>query len=264
MTVAVAGTVRMIRETRAMTQQQLADAAGVSLSTVRRLEREAGARFHAETERRLEFALKLKEGALDHLRNGGRTDEAFNDKFVIWFGRSDHYRDAPLSDIVAHDSYVATVMAKSLEAIGSTAAEELSLAAGGRLVPGAGGHHRDFLFDWLPWPARLHATVPWLHRAHDSAAQLRSVLEDGLVPRPLRMAEAVMLTIAFHRSWAIDTNAFFVDGDEIEDPIDGLWDLIYDHRDPRPLFDHARPESEWVDLHSELHPHRWWMPIPRE
>jgi transcriptional regulator with XRE-family HTH domain len=262
MAVAIAGTVRMIRDTRTMTQQQLADAAGVSVSTIRRLERDADARFHPETEHRLEFALKLKEGALEHLRGGGLIDDAFDDKFVIWFGRSDHYRDAPLSDIVVQDSYVATVLAKSLEAIGSSAAEELSLAAGGRLVPGAGGDHRDFLFDWLPWPARVLATVPWLHRAHDSAAQVRSVLGDGLVPRPLRMAEAVMLKIAYDRSWAIDTNAFFDDGDEIEDPVDGHWDLVYDHRDPRPLFDRARSESEWVPPDSDLHPHRWWVPLP--
>jgi hypothetical protein len=88
---------------------------------------------------------------------------------------------------VIEKSYVARVMASSLESIGAKAAEELSLAAAGRLVPGAGGDHHDVLFDWLPWPAQLAATVPWRHRAHDSAAQVRSVLKDGLVPRPLRM-----------------------------------------------------------------------------
>jgi hypothetical protein len=85
-------------------------------------------------------------------------------------------------------------------------------------VPKASGDHHDFLFDWLPWPAQLAATVPWLHRAHDSAARVRSVLKDGLVPRPLRMAEAVMLHIAFDRAWVIDTNAFVPDGEEVDDP----------------------------------------------
>lgn len=260
---AITTTVRMIRDTRNMTQQQLADAAGVSLSTVRRLEREADARFHPETEHRIEFALKLKEGAFEHLRSGGAVDAAFEDAFVFWFGRSDHYRNAPLSDVVIEDSYVAKVMARSLEAIGDRVTEELSLAAAGRLVPGAGSDHRDFMFDWLPWPARLTASVPWLHRAHDSAAQVRTVLEKGLVPRPLRMAEAVMLKIAYDRAWAIDTNAFFHDGEEVDDPLDDSWDLVYDHCDPRPLFDPDDVESEWVDEASELHPLKWWVSISR-
>lgn len=259
--VALTSTVRMIRESRSMTQQQLADAAGVSLSTIRRLERENDARFHPQTERRIEFALKLKDGALEHLRSGGSVDAAFEDRFVLWFGRSDHYRDAPLSDIVVSDSYVAKVMASSLAAIGSRATEELSLVAAGRLFPDASRDHHDFLFDWLPWPARVVATVTWLHRAHDSADQLRSVLKDGIVPRPLRMAEAVMLKIAFERAWAIDTNSFFHEGEEIDDPLYNAWDLVYDHCDPGPLFDVAQPESEWVEANSPLHPHRWWVPV---
>lgn len=257
--VAITTTVRMIRETRNMTQQQLADAAGVSLSTVRRLEREPDARFHPETEHRIEFALTLREGAFEHLRAGGAADAAFEDDFIIRFGRSRHYVDAPLSDILIADSYVAKVMAKSLESIGARVTEELSLVAAGRLLPDAGRDHHDFMCDWLPWPAVLAVNVPWLHRAHDSAAQVRTVLEDGLVPRPLRMAEAVMLRIAFDRAWALDTNAFFPDGEEVDDPLDGSWDLVYDHCDPRPLFDRARIESEWVDPTSPMHPHRWWV-----
>lgn len=255
----ITGTVRMIRDTRSMTQQQLADAAGVSLSTVRRLERDPSARFHLETERRIEFSLKLKTGALAHLRSGGDADAAFEGELVLWFPRSDHYRDAPLSDIVIERSYVATVMASSLEAIGARAGEELSLAAEGRLVPGASSDHHDFLFDWLPWPAQLAATVPWLHRAHDTAVQVRSVLKDGLVPQPLRMADAVMLHIAFDRAWVISTNAFFPDGEEVDEPINNAWDLIYEHCDPRPLFG-GGPESEWVAADSLFHPHRWWLP----
>ena len=250
----------MIRETKNLTQQQLADAAGVSLSTVRRLERELDAHFHPETDRRLEFVLGLKDGALAQLRAGGGVDEVFEDRFVFWFGRSDQYPNAPLSDIVVSDSHVAQVTARSLSAIGARATEELSLAASGRLVPGAGADHRDFLFDWLPWPARVVASVAWLHRAHDSAAQVASVLEEGTVPRPLRMAEAVMMKIAMNRAWAIDTNAFFIDGDEIDDPVDGQWDVVYDHCDPNPLFDSERQESEWIDPTSPLHPLRWWVP----
>jgi len=251
-------TVRMIRESRGMTQQQLADAAGVSLSTVRRLEREVDARFHSTTERQIEFALKLKDGALEHLRTGGSVDAAFEDRFFIRFGRSDHYREAPLSDIVVPDSYVAKVMAKGLAAVGARATEELSLLAAGRLFPDHGRGHHDFLFDWLPWPARLTASAVWLHRAHDSADQVRSVLENGLVPRPLRMAEAVMIKIAYHRAWVIDTNAFFHEGEEVDDPLNDSWELVYDHCDPRPLFDADRFESECVDVASPLHPHRWW------
>lgn len=255
----VSGTVRMIRETRGMTQQQLADAAGVSLSTVRRLERDPQARFHPTTERRIEFALRLREGALEHLRANGEIDDAFEDEFVFWFGRSEHYPNAPLSDIVVGDSHVATVLASNLEDLGGRATEELSLAALGKLVPGIGGGRRDFLFDWLPWPARVVASVPWLHRAHDSAAQLALVLSGGTVPRPLRMAEAVMMRIALERAWAIDTGAFFVNGEEIADPVDELWEVVYDHCDPSPLFDRGRPESEWVDSASALHPLRWWV-----
>lgn len=248
----------MVRETRGLTQQTLADAAGVSLSTIRRLEREVDAGFHRETERRIEFALRLKDGALEHLRSGGEVDKAFDERLRIWFGRSDEYPNAPLSDVVVESSHTARVMASSLNAIGARASEEISLSAEGRLVPGGRDHH-DFLTDWLPWPARLHASGPWLHRAHDSAAQVRAVLDEGLVPRPLRLAEAVMLKIAYERAWAVDTNAFFDEGEEIADPLDDQWDVVYDHCDPRPLFDTSKSESEWVDLTSPLHPHRWWV-----
>lgn len=255
--VALPDAVRMLRETRGLTQQQFADAAGVSLSTVRRVERDPTARFHPRTEERLEYVLGLRKGALEHLRQGGSYDSAFEERFT-WFPNSAHYRDAPVWDIEVEGSEVARLLARSLGALGSRRAEELALAAAGRLLPGAGGGpERDLLFDWLPWPAKLAATPVWLHRLHDSAEQVRSVLEEGVVPRPLRMAEAVLLRIAHDRAEVFDATLF---DDDLDDPLFKAWDALFDLCDPRPLFDRARVESEWVPESHVLHPLRWWAP----
>jgi transcriptional regulator with XRE-family HTH domain len=249
----------MLRETKGKTQQQLADAAGVSLSTIRRLEREAEAQFHATTEKGIEYLLGLRPGGLAHLRLGGAIDDAFESKSVIRFPRSLAYREAPLSELAAAESYVARVMARSLEKLLGHRVEELTLLAAGKLTIAIRNQEPSFMFQWLPWPAQVHATPIWLDRFMDSADQLRSVLEDGEVPHPLRMAEAVALHLAHDYAWNMDTGAFFdpETREEIDDPFYEIIDL-YQYANPRQLFDRSSQESEWVSEESRLHPARWW------
>lgn len=242
---------RFLREAKSMTQQSLADAAGVSLSTVRRLEREEQPRFHTTTEGQLEWALGLQKGAFAHLRNGGSIDEVFRKSTVFRLGRGGPYGDAPLSDILAADSWIAKVMASGLADWAKRSTEEFADLSAGRLVPWGGGMPDDRLYDWLPWQAQVLCNPPWLHRIHDSAEQLREVLEAGELPRPLRLAEAVLLVCAWDRAWAIDTNAFFHEGEEIDDVLsDGLPDEVRDLYSG--LKDGWHPES------SPYHPFRWW------
>lgn len=234
-----------------MTQQSLADAAGVSLSTVRRLEREEQPRFHATTEDQLAWVLGLQKGALDHLRNGGSIDDVFRKSTVLRLWRGGPYGDAPLSDILTDDSWIAKVMARGLAEWAKRSTEEFADLSAGRLVPWGGGMPDDRLYDWLPWQAQVVSNAPFLHRLHDSAEQLREVLETGQLPRPLRLAEAVLLVSAWERAWAIDTNAFFHEGEEIEDPLsERLPDEVLDLYSP--VKDGWHPES------SPYHPFRWW------
>ena len=254
----ISGTVRLIRETKGLTQAGLAEAAGVSLSSIRRLERDPDARFHSSTEEAIAFALGLRREGLAVLRTGADPNHAFRDGIHLHFGRSSRYREAPLSEIVLADSYVARLIARGLDDLGQRRSEELGLAAAGRLLPWEPGQGGDHLFDWMPWQARLLATPLWLDRLHDSAEQLSTVLTAGNVPRPLRPAELMLLHAAHDRAWALDTNGFFVDGEEITDGLTvGIVTLLGDL--PDRVADYVRTPT-WQETTSELHPHRWWEP----
>lgn len=249
--------VRMIRETKSMTQERLASLAGVSVSTIRRLEREPDAKLHPTTEAGIEFALGLRAGGLEHLRAGGDVDSAFQDGIVLRFPHGS-YGDAPLGDVVVSDSYIATVMAGALADLTTRRSEELARASTGRLLPWNPGEGEDVLFDWLTWQPQVLATPVWLHRLHDSVEQVSEVLAQGLLPRPLRHAELVVLDLAWERAWALHTNSFFDGkGNEIEDPLDaGVMPLLRDLIPPDAALQQRAPS--WVTEASPLHPFRWW------
>lgn len=253
----ITGQVRMIRETRGLTQEQLAEAAGVSLSTVRRLERDSAARFHETTEHAIERALGLRRGGIEHLREGEDVGSAFRKLTSIWLGPASRYWSAPLGDVIASESHIAVVLSDVLEEMSSGRPQELMLLADGKLTADRGKRPR-FLWQWLPWVAQVQATPVWLDRLHDSAEQVRRHLEEGRVPRPLRMAEAVALHVAYEAAWVLNTNAFFAEGEEIDDPYPAA-DELYETVDPRPLFDQSHSASAWVSEASLLHPARWWL-----
>lgn len=244
-----------MREVQSLTQQRLAGAAQVSLSTVRRLEREQAARLHPETETAIERVLGLRQGGLDHLRAGGSIGEAFESPMIIHLPRSSAYGEAPLSDIALTAVPVAGVMAISLAKLLKHRAQELALLAAGKLISGSGNHPGYWFFDWLPWPAQVHATPVWLDRMMDSAEQVHSVLADSDVPLPLRMAEAVVLQIAHDRARAIDTNSFHhpLTNEELEDHFYANRTDVYEHVNPDRVFG-----LEWVQPDSPVHPSRWW------
>ena len=94
--------------------------------------------FHRETEHRIKFALKLKEGAFEHLRIRG----ALRHRLLRTSSSSDSddrvTTEKPLCRIIVsvENSYVAGVMGHSLQVIGERANEGLvRLAAAGRLIP---------------------------------------------------------------------------------------------------------------------------------
>lgn len=251
----------MIRETKSLTQEQLAEAAGVSLSTVRRLERDPEAQFHDTTERAFERVLGLRQGGLDHLRTGGQVNDAFQKTTTIWLGPSSRYRAAPLGDVIVSNSHVAQVLASELEGLSQRRSEELALLARGKLTAGW-SEPPQYLWQWLPWVAQVHATPVWLDRLHDSADQVRRHLEEGDVPLPLRMAEAAVLHVAYDCAWVMSTNSFFHEGEEIEDPYPSA-DVLFEVVDPQPMFDQSRAASAWVSEDSLLHPARWWLHAER-
>lgn len=257
MGISVADEVSQIRTRKGLTQKELAEAAGVSLSTVRRLERDSAASFHTKTERALERVLGLVEGGLQAIRDGRSSGEMLQNRWTMHLDFSGYrYERAPLKDVIASDSYTARVIARELQDLVSRREQELSLLGQGRLWAGSGDHPGQWLFEWLPWVARLKLSTMWLDRMFDSCEQVSGALFDGDVVKPLRMAEAVAIMIGFDRAWAVSTNSFFIEGDEIED---GSWapDDVFSEVDPRPLLERGRTWG-FVPTDSRFHPHRWW------
>ena len=247
-----------------MTQQDLADAAGVSLSTVRRLERDPDARFQLTTEMHLERVLGLRSGALMALRRGKPLSDLWRKPSIFNVESHRRFGAAPLGELAACSSRTARVLADQVHQLAARREEELSLLSQGQLWPGSGEIPGQWLFEWLPWPAQLTASATWLDRMFDSCDQIAQLLVDGEVPLPLRLAEAVALRISHDRAWALDTNHFFdpATGDEI---IDEQWpdfDELFAVADPRPLFGDGE-HANWVSSSSYLHPFRWWQRADR-
>lgn len=68
--------IRRCRTAAELTQQQLADAAGVSVGVIRDLEQQRTTRPHAETVRRLSGALRLDHDQIAALAGARRADSA--------------------------------------------------------------------------------------------------------------------------------------------------------------------------------------------